>query len=416
VNIAIAKIGKAILFNPDSWGARGGDMDAPVFYENLFHRNPQHKFYIVGGSDFSRLSSSAANRVNKMGNVIDVWKDLPTFRKSFVGDERMSHIAFMDEWAVKSGIKIDAGLIFTGPAGTSNVFGKTRLMKDEANLSTPLEMLCKYAGPIHSYLNLTKIPYVAVVTDPRYFPGQGKDLFHMPAVALSQYDETIRYTTRKEYDDCEKVIHKVPAKYSGIETTFLIGRKKGEALNVESGSLDDFFSDSSAQSQIQKDVNFMIVCNEGRPSRYPELKKYILDNVKDVDIYGHWEESTIGNDPRFKGAKPFSELQKMLPHVKYTFCIPIKKGWVTAKFWEMAHYGIIPFLHPTYDEQNHLHAPEFLKVTDSKDLFKKIAFLEKNPKAYDTLRQTLDSLLLDKYYSGEFCNDVAISALEEITK
>jgi predicted CoA-binding protein len=104
----------------------------------------------------------------------------------------------------------------------------------------------------------------------------------------------------------------------------------------------------------------------------------------------------------------------MLPRVKYTFCIPIKKGWVTAKFWEMAHYGIIPFLHPTYDEQKHLDVPAFLRVKDSKELFDKIKFLEENTEAYDQLRDAIDKALLDEYYDGTYMNRTLLEGIEEI--
>ena len=156
----------------------------------------------------------------------------------------------------------------------------------------------------------------------------------------------------------------------------------------------------------------MIVCNEGKPSRYPDLKKYILDHVEDVDIYGQWNSDTIGDDKRFKGPKKFNELMQMLPRVKYTFCIPIKKGWVTAKVWEMAHYGIIPFLHPTYDEQDNLKVPEFIRVKDSQDLFNKIKFLEEKPKAYQELRDLLDNLLKDEYYDGSYLNNKIMEELK----
>jgi len=49
---AIGKVGKSILFNPQRWGATGGDNEAPIFYENLIHRNPNVTFYLIGASDF----------------------------------------------------------------------------------------------------------------------------------------------------------------------------------------------------------------------------------------------------------------------------------------------------------------------------------------------------------------------------
>ena len=157
--------------------------------------------------------------------------------------------------------------------------------------------------------------------------------------------------------------------------------------------------------RIWKNIKFMIVCNEGRPSRYKDLKKYILDNVEDVDIYGKWDEKILNNDERFKGPKKFNDLQAMLPNVKYTFCIPIKKGWCTAKFWEMAHYGIIPFLHPTYDEQNNLKCPDILRIKDSQDLFDKIELLENNKEFYNNLREELNNMLKNEYYDGTYLND-----------
>ena len=52
MNVAIGKIGKSILFDTTKWGAHGGDIDAPVFYENLFHKNPDVNFYIVKSTTF----------------------------------------------------------------------------------------------------------------------------------------------------------------------------------------------------------------------------------------------------------------------------------------------------------------------------------------------------------------------------
>ena len=211
------------------------------------------------------------------------------------------------------------------------------------------------------------------------------------------------------------MVHAIPSTYSAMETIFLIGQdKEKQSAETETSSLDTFFGTAAPEASGQKDINFMIVLNEGRPSRYNLLKQTILNDVQDVAIYGKWDERTVGDDARFKGSLPFHELQTMLPRVKYTYCIPIKKGWVTMKFWEMAHYGIIPFLHPTYDEQNHLNVPPFLRVKDSKDLFKKIQFLEANPDAYAALRDAISDMLKPSYYSGEHLNSVTLTALNKI--
>lgn len=420
MKIAIGKMGKSILFNPESWGAIGGDSDAPKFYENLFHRNPDTTFYLVGSSDFSRLPEKDQMRINKHGNIIDIWRQFPEWGKSYSGEGREKNIRYFEEWLNRDGvnIKFDCGLFFAGPTGTNNVVGKTTLMKNPDTFATPLDMLCKYAGPPILFLNETKIPYALIVTDPRYFPPNSKDWMHAPSVVLSQYNETVDFSSRKDYNDNTVVTTKCKGVYSAIETTFLIGLTKGDDAGTglaATSSLLSFF-ETDDKPNDEKDIKFMIVCNEGSPSRYQQLKRNILDHVQDVAIYGKWDERTIGNDSRFKGPKPFNELQGMLRRVKYTYCIPIKKGWATSKFWEMAHYGVIPFIDETYDEQNNLHIPKFLRVKNAKDLYDKIAYLESNPESYQLLRDKIDALLRDEFYSGEYLNDITIKTVKELIR
>jgi hypothetical protein len=418
MNVYVGKIGKSILFNRDSWGNIGGDCEAPKYYENLFARNPSITFYLLGCNDFSRLSSSEKQRINANGNVVDIWgKQFVDWKKNNPMDSKLHNIEYLKEYVALNHVKFDAGVVFTGPTGTTNIPFKVTKMRNPSEVASPLEMLCKYVAPMTDWMNDNRhIPYILIVNDPRFWPPNARDWIHMPTIVLSQYDEDTRVTVRKNYTDNETVVHTIPSTYSAMETIFLIGQdKEKQSAETETSSLDTFFGEDIPEPAGIKDINFMIVLNEGRPSRYNLLKETILNHVQDVAIYGKWDERTIGTDSRFKGSLPFHELQSMLPRVKYTYCIPIKKGWVTMKFWEMAHYGIIPFLHPTYDEQNHLNAPQFLRVKDSKDLFDKIAYLESNPDAYTKLRDTLDTMLKPSYYSGEHLNDVTLAALNKIT-
>lgn len=418
INCAVGKVGKSILFDSSRWGATGGDNEAPIFYENLFHRNPNINFYLLGQSDFSRLHRKDRDRINRHSNVFNPWEGLAEFKARYKKrhdvDQEAASIKYLEYWRKNVDPGMDCGLIFMGPTATSNVRGKMHLMQEPSKLASPLIMQANYAGPVIDYLNETEIPYGIIVNDPRYWPAQMRDLMHRPAKVLSQYDEVVNHQSIREYGSAEIEHIKVPCEYSRVETIFLIGKTRGEQIVLTSPTLDSFFEETDERPDGEKNINFMVVCNEGKPSRYPQLKKYILDNVDNVEIYGKWDERTIGNDPRFKGPKKFNELQEILPQVKYTFCIPIKKGWVTAKFWEMAHYGIIPFLHPEYDGQNHLKCPEFLRVTDSKDLFDKIEFLENNPDAYSELRKNIDGILKDEYYDGSYLNELATNTIKEL--
>jgi hypothetical protein len=193
-----------------------------------------------------------------------------------------------------------------------------------------------------------------------------------------------------------------------METIFLIGKDKQPKPKE---NLDAFFNDDV--EDITKTTKFMIVCNEGRPSRYPILKDYILDHIEDVQIYGKWDPRVIGDDSRFMGPKKFNELQSMLQHVKYTFCIPIKRGWATAKFWEMLNYDIIPFVHPSYDSQGNIGFPDILRVKNSKDLFDKINHLENDSGAYVSLLSDLKKLIRPEYYSGDYLNNLIMNSFKE---
>lgn len=420
MHIFVGKIGKSILFNPNSWGSTGGDNEAPKYYENLFHRNPNDTFYLIGATDFGRLPLNDRLRINKHNNVVNAWDGFKTWKlqNPDVIDEETNRI-YLKEWYDALGVTFDTGVLFAGPTGTSNVCGKTTLMKSPDVIAKPLEMLARYSGPIISFLNDTKIPYALIVNDPRYFPSNSKDWFHRPSIVLSQYEEVAITKSKLDYRSGETYEVPIKTQYAAMETIFLIGLERGgSAANKEPvNTLDAFFDDAKEiEEDVKdvKDVNFLVVLNEGRPSRYKSLKESILDHIDDVDIYGKWDPDTIKDDKRFKGSVGFHDLQRMLPRVKYTYCIPIKKGWVTSKFWEMAHYGIIPFMHPTYDEQNHLGAPSILKA-NSKELFEAINVFNNSEKAYNAMRDILDKMLKDEFYSGKYLSDLTMKALKEIT-
>ena len=189
--------------------------------------------------------------------------------------------------------------------------------------------------------------------------------------------------TFDNFEDQNYVKNAVPSVYAGMEKMFLIDREI---------------------QTTEKTINFMMVLNEGNngvKSRYPMLKEYVLDSMEDVAIYGKWDEKTIGQDPRFKGAVKFEELQKILPSVKYTFIIPIKKGWVTAKYVEMIASGIIPFFHPTYDEQGHCRVPEFVRIKSPKELHEKIEYLNNNPDEYERILSECLACIEPDDVSGE---------------
>jgi hypothetical protein len=143
------------------------------------------------------------------------------------------------------------------------------------------------------------------------------------------------------------------------------------------------------------------------------LKEWVLDEFNDVEIYGKWENAAASNDSRFKGSLHINELQKKLQDVKFTFIIPIAPGWVTSKYIEMIHAGVIPFLHPTYDMQKHLPIPDFLRPNTPTEFYERMQRLINNPKQYETVLLGLrNAVLKPEYYDGTFINDRIMKAFD----
>jgi phosphoglycolate phosphatase-like HAD superfamily hydrolase len=72
---------------------------------------------------------------------------------------------------------------------------------------------------------------------------------------------------------------------------------------------------------------------------------------------------------------------------------------VTSKYAEMLHYGIIPFLHPSYDTQfNVFPEGHFIRCKSPEDLKKKIDFLNENPEQYKKLFYSLQEKYLKDSY------------------
>lgn len=381
------KIGKSVMFDSSKWGAIGGDNEAPTLIRKLAELNPDDTFIIIGRNDLLR----AREKYVFPNNIFDVYDGASKEEKKDLN------------YIVKrlQNVKIDGCFLLSGPTANCNIpeksWKRNELKKGKKEYAKSLETFVNYVAPIYQYLNESNIPWTMIANDPRYIP-QGNDLMNQPQLILSQYDETVLMQTFDNWDDQNYIKNEIKSIYAGMEKTFLI---------------------DSSPSFKEKTIKFMIVLNEGNngvKSRYPELKKYILDFIDDVDIYGKWAEETIGEDTRFKGPKKFEDLKKILPNVKYTFIIPIKPGWVTAKWIEMIASGIIPFFHPDYDSQHHCDVPDFLRVKSPSDLHKKIELLESRPDLYETLLKKCMSVITDDDISGKTISNTILKNLIPINK
>jgi hypothetical protein len=270
-------------------------------------------------------------------------------------------------------------------------------------IAKPLEMFEKYSGPIIHFLNMSMVPYFMIVEDPRYIPLKTRDLWNTEKFYLSQYEGVCQPIKRIDnYEKQNIVMPRIPITYDGVETIFMMGEEH-----------EDF-------RQWKKDNKMLIIMNgslsSGAMDRYPEVKSYVLDQFPETNVYGaEWPEELYASDSRFKKVRMANILDEVKA-TKYTLIIPIKNKWATSKFWKMAQFGILPFMHPTYDTQAHIKCPGFLRIKSAEEFRQKIEYLEANPDKYKKLLNELYLMLNDEYYDGRYINNVIMSNLYKLNK
>ena len=393
MNIAFAKLGKSIKFK-GSQTPHGGDGESLAILVALANNNPNDTFYIAGKSDYAKLRPSEIEFIFPYNNVINVYDHIPfktmQTRKSYEDP----YIQCLNNYFADK--NIDAIVMLVGQVGGVSVPGKTWQVKDTSLIASCIDMTANYTSPLTVWLNENRlsdnknIPIIEIINDPRYTLSQPRDIVFTPDVSLSQYNYSYINKTIKNYEEQLPTIpNTVNVTYNGMEKAFLVGRKFPDNLHNE------------------REHRFTIVLNEGKPSRYNELKKWVLDNnvLDDTFVYGKWDEKYTENDLRFKGSLKLEDVQSVMSNTKYTFIIPIKEGWVTSKYIEMIYAGVIPFFHPEYDTQKHINLGIFdnlLRPKTPEKLLENINELENTPNLRKMVISELQRMLItDKDLTGE---------------
>lgn len=391
-NIVYGKFGRAISFNKNKWSVIGGDIEAPTLLLRMAMEKPNDTFYIISSNDFSKWEGSV-----KFPNIISLADGYSIKYDTYT---------YIYDKIERLGIKMDYGIFYNGITGQNNI-PDGDFLKQNGTVG-PVKVLFfaeRYVAPIFYYLNTSKLPYMLLVPDPRYFPLQAVDLWNVPKKVLSQFNSVETWRTRERATRKEH-FWEVEQIYSGLENVCLMGWKKMPKEMVNK----------------PRSRKFTIILNEGKfiaKPRGPMLEEYLLNQFKDeedIEVYGKWEEPYLSM-PQFKGGKSLSDLFPTLIDTRYTLCIPIQPGWVTAKVTEMIHYGIIPFLHEYYDEQKNLDVPEFLRCKNAEDFKTKVQYLEDNPQIREQLQMKLWELYPEKgYYDGSIFIEKIYESAKEITQ
>lgn len=407
--IGFFKLGKSIKFNENSWNAIGGDCEPKQLICAIARRNPGVEYWLLSPNDLGKVRSKEKPKAAPLfGPPTETTTKVPANIKEFhsIMNERKSTEETVSK--IKS-LNLDFVFFYTGPTSTVNIENFINKV-DGSGTTKSLDFFKYYAAPIIKSLNeMPKTPIVGLLVDNRFvlaakdYHGHNRPTYYL---AQNNFELDEEYFSNPPTREVAK-IHST-FEYSGIETVFLLDKKR---YNV-----DKLFG-------MKKTNSFMMLQNQGKGSggmdRWDPVKQYIVENGVNTDIYGKWDDELVEKYPNyFKGEMRIESLSDELLKTKYTFCIPIKKGMVTSKYAEMLHYGIIPFLHPSYDTQfNVFPDGHFIRCKSPADLKKKIDFLNENPDQYQKLFYSLqEKYLKDSYYTGEHVDNKIWEAYERVTK
>lgn len=407
--IGFFKLGKAIKFNENSWNAIGGDCEPKQLICAIAQRNPSVEYWLLSPNDLGKVRSKEKPKAAPLfGPPAESISNVPSNIKEFHStmNERKSTEETIEK--IKA-LNLDFVFFYTGPASTVNIENFINKVDGSGTVKS-LDFFRYYAAPIIKSLNeMPKTPIVGLLVDNRFvLAAKDYHAHNRPTYYLAQnnFELDEEYFSNPPTREVAK-IHST-FEYSGIETVFLLDKKRYD--------IDKLFG-------MKQTNSFMMLQNQGKGSggmdRWDPVKQYIVENGVDTDIYGKWDDELVEKYPNyFKGEMRIESLSDELLKTKYTFCIPIKEGMVTSKYAEMLHYGIIPFLHPSYDTQfNVFPDGHFIRCKSPADLKKKIDFLNENPDQYQKLFYSLqEKYLKDSYYTGEHVDNKIWEAYERVTK
>jgi len=407
--VGFFKLGKAIKFNENSWGAIGGDCEPKQLINSIAKRNPNIDYWLLSPNDLGRVRAKEKPAVQSLfGPPVETESAAPSNVKEF--HSTMTDRKSADEAAqLIKDLDLDFIFFYTGPSSTVNIPDYINKVDGTGRVKS-LDFFKYYAAPIIKAMNELekKVPIVGLLVDNRYilackdWSNNNRPTYYLAQNTFTKTEEFFCNPPLRDVDTIESTYE-----YSGIETVFLLDKKRYNT--------DELF-------EMKKTNSFMMLQNQGKGSggmdRWDPVRDYIVKNDIETDIYGKWDDNLKEEYPKwFKGEKRIESMTDELLATKYTFCVPIKEGMVTSKYAEMLHYGIIPFLHPSYDTDfNVFPDGHFIRCKSPEDLKKKVQFLNDNPDHYKKLFYNLqEKYLKDSYYTGEHVDNKIWEAYNKIT-
>ena len=235
--VGFFKLGKSIKFNENSWGAIGGDCEPKQLINAIAKRNP---------SNVKEFHSTMNDRKS--------------------ADEASQIIKDLD---------LDFIFFYTGPSSTVNIENYINKVDGSGKVKS-LDFFEYYAAPIIKAMNELekKVPIVGLLVDNRYILAcKDWNDNNRPTYYLAQNT----FTKEEEFfcNPPTREISKITStyEYSGIETVFLLDKKKYNT--------DELF-------KMKKTNSFMMLQNQGKGSggmdRWDPVRDYIVENNIETKI------------------------------------------------------------------------------------------------------------------------------------
>lgn len=416
ISIAFFSIGSAIKFNKKNILRSDGTSEYYSLIKLLLKNKNIGKIVMLSKSDWGRISREEKFKLDPEGKIFDPFTkftELSNRKKPENLDERRQYYIDFYNLLEKNNVNVDFGIGFTSQGwSTTALPGFLNTLKPPYTPVQCLDMTLFYASEIVYYLNKSNIKWWLLATDPRYVKPsmRYRDITNLPQKVLGQQDFDIEWFGIKELnrnasvENGDYTIRNIVSRYSGIEK-----------MNLIDGGLID-------PALIDKPYKFTIVSMQlSAPTskedlRFNILKEYILDRDPDskARIFGKWSDFFKGNYSQFKGYIATEDLDKTFSETRYTLVLPTAAGWVTSKYAEMLQLGVLPFLHPDYDNQYHIVPKDHpMRVKNADDFYEKMEYYDNNPKERIKFVKELQELLISDAFSGKFMIDLINKSLNE---
>ena len=402
-NILIGRIGLSINFKALSDGKSNPRFSEIVYlYVVLALYNPEFNFYLIGPNDLDKLTEEEYNKIFPNHNVKSAWDRVKVKKCNY--DSVLQYFNDND-------INIDFALIET--CGSNSYCIPNFVPKKDGTPRHPLEVHKNYMGVYIYVLNHIGCPVYAISDDVRNILLNFSDLYNRERLVFTQANlelETIDHIQSETDFSLSK--DTIKCLYSHVERVTLIGLDDNwkEKINIDKKLNSDISKHLLVISNgyATKKINSNVTIKDGR---LPGYKEYIIDNFKGTPyenskIYGKWSDEIYEKypnnmDPTF----PFTLLTDNINEARYSLVYSQLKNFVTIKPWEMIILGLIPFIHPDYDENRLLGLPEYVYLKDAQDLKNKIIELDSNNDLYlNILNQCFDCIKKDDI-DGSFINN-----------